>query len=102
MEPWRDTSTPVAFMTCSCSAWGWSDPVITIIGSANMDLITQVKRFPAPGETVLAGGLYQACGGKGANQAVACARAGCEVNFVGCVGDDANGRELAGNLRSTG
>ena len=61
-----------------------ADPVITgpkhgavlIAGSANLDLVVRVPHIPAPGETVLGHGLQTFPGGKGANQAVACARAG--------------------------
>jgi ribokinase len=63
--------------------------VITVIGSINLDLITTVDRLPAPGETVPGGDFSTAPGGKGANQALAAARAGAEVRMVGAVGKDA-------------
>ncbi len=53
-----------------------------------MDLMVQCARLPIAGETVLGKGFHQAPGGKGANQAIAAARLGAEVSFVGCVGDD--------------
>jgi ribokinase len=62
---------------------------ILVIGSSNTDMIIKVKQFPAPGETVLGGKFLMAAGGKGANQAVAAARAGGEVNFIACLGNDA-------------
>jgi ribokinase len=63
--------------------------VITVIGSINLDLITTVERLPAPGETVPGDDFKTAPGGKGANQALAAARAGAEVRMVGAVGNDA-------------
>ncbi len=77
-------------------------PAIIVVGSANTDLTVLVDRLPAPGETVLGGDLMRACGGKGANQAVAAARAGAEVAFVGRVGDDEFGRAALGALRQEG
>lgn len=61
---------------------------IAVVGSINMDLVTQVDRFPRPGETVIARGFAQYPGGKGANQAVACGRLGAPVAMYGRVGDD--------------
>ena len=61
---------------------------IAVVGSANIDLIMQLPRFPVPGETVPGGVFNQTFGGKGANQAVAAARAGGDVLFVGCLGTD--------------
>jgi len=67
---------------------------IIVLGSVNTDLVIRGPRLPAPGETVLGGEFYQAHGGKGANQAVAAARASADpVTFIGAVGDDAFGRE---------
>ena len=66
------------------------------MGSVNLDLSLGVEALPRPGETVLASSLTHAPGGKGGNQAVAAARAGAQVQFVGAVGDD----EAAGQLRS--
>jgi ribokinase len=62
--------------------------VITVIGSINLDLIATVERLPAPGETVPGDGFTTAPGGKGANQALAAARAGARVRMVGAVGSD--------------
>lgn len=73
---------------------------IIVVGSINTDLVIRGPRLPAPGETVLGGEFYQAAGGKGANQAVAAARAArAPVTFVGAVGDDALGREALQRLR---
>lgn len=61
---------------------------ITIVGSSNTDMIIKVGHLPKPGETILGGEFTKAAGGKGANQAVAAARAGGNVNFIAKVGDD--------------
>jgi len=67
---------------------------IAVIGSSNIDLIMQVPRLPQAGE-VLAGGVFtRSLGGKGANQAVAAARAGGEVIFVSCLGSDSFAEDL--------
>ena len=68
-----------------------SGGTIVVVGSVNMDLVMPVPHFPRAGETVLGGAFRSACGGKGANQAVAAARAGAAVAFIGAVGDDAHG-----------
>ncbi|MGN6304086.1 MAG: ribokinase [Mesorhizobium sp.] len=62
--------------------------MIIVIGSINLDLIATVERLPAPGETVPGNGFSTAPGGKGANQALAAARAGAKVRMVGAVGKD--------------
>jgi ribokinase len=62
--------------------------LITVVGSINLDLIATVERLPAPGETVRSGGYNTAPGGKGANQALAAARAGGKVRMIGAVGKD--------------
>ncbi len=66
---------------------------IVVIGSSNTDMIIQVPRIPGPGETILGGRFLTAAGGKGANQAVAAARAGAEVTFIACIGEDNIGAE---------
>lgn len=68
---------------------------IVVLGSINTDLVIRGPRLPAPGETVLGGEFYRAGGGKGANQAVAAARAAADqtVTLIGAVGDDDFGRE---------
>ena len=75
---------------------------ITVVGSANLDVVVPVTRHPRLGETVIGGDHYRATGGKGANQAVACARLGARTRFVGCVGDDDAGRTLARAMRDDG
>ena len=77
-------------------------PRVLIVGSANMDFTVALSRLPAPGETVSEGTLLVARGGKGANQAVAARRLGAEARLVGCVGDDASGREIREALAGEG
>lgn len=76
--------------------------MISVVGSLNMDLMARVTRLPEPGETVLAREFQRSPGAKGANQAVAAARAGSAVEMVGRVGDDLYGRELLESLSSAG
>jgi ribokinase len=66
-------------------------PRILVVGSANIDLVTRVKRCPKPGESIIGSSFTTVCGGKGANQAVAAARLGAHVHFAGCVGNDTFG-----------
>ena len=73
-----------------------------MIGSYCQDVGLQVKRFPAPGETVLGVGYLESHGGKGSNQAINARRAGAKVAFVGAVGDDAAGRGALNLWRSEG
>ncbi len=73
---------------------------ITIIGSANTDFIMKVPHLPALGETVTDGEFMQTFGGKGANQAVAAARAGGNVGFIGGLGTDAFGQQIRANLEA--
>jgi ribokinase len=63
-------------------------PSIIVAGSSNTDMIIRVPRLPRPGETILGGQFLTAAGGKGANQAVAAARAGGAVTFLARVGQD--------------
>jgi ribokinase len=79
--------------------------MIVIIGSINMDLVLNVPRMPHPGETLSGGRFQTISGGKGANQAVACARLSADdvkVAMVACLGDDAFGTELRAALRNDG
>lgn len=64
-----------------------------------MDLVTEVSRIPHLGETILGTRFSSTPGGKGANQAVACARLGANVTMIGCIGDDEMGRQLVNNLK---
>ena len=65
-----------------------SAPSITVVGSVNLDLVARVERLPRAGETVTDASFARVRGGKGANQAVACARLGAEVTLVCSVGTD--------------
>lgn len=75
---------------------------VLVVGSSNTDLVIRVPRIPRPGETVLGGAFSTAAGGKGANQAVAAARAGGRVAFVARIGDDQFGRESLEGLGRDG
>ena len=77
-------------------------PTVLVVGSVNVDLTVHAERLPTPGETVAGGRLERAGGGKGANQAVAAARAGAAVALVGAVGDDDFGAGALAELRSEG
>jgi ribokinase len=76
--------------------------VIAVVGSLNLDLVATVPHHPAPGETVLSTAFTQHPGGKGANQAVAAARAGGRVAMIGRVGADATGLSLLEAVRGEG
>lgn len=75
---------------------------LIVLGSANTDSTVVVERHPRPGETVMGGDVVVGTGGKGANQALAAARAGAAPVFVGAVGDDAGGAALLQALASGG
>jgi ribokinase len=75
---------------------------LIVLGSANTDYTVLVDRHPLPGETLMGGELVIATGGKGANQALAAARAGAMPVFLGSVGDDGNGRAMLDALGSGG
>lgn len=66
---------------------------IVVLGSSNTDMVIKTRAIPRPGETVIGGEFLMAAGGKGANQAVAAARAGGEVVFVARIGDDIFGKQ---------
>ncbi len=75
-----------------------SPPNILVVGSSNTDLVVYCDRLPKPGETVLGGDFQTFGGGKGANQAVAAARAGGAVSFLGAYGKDSFGAEARARL----
>ncbi len=79
-----------------------SGGAIVVVGSVNMDLVVRVERHPKPGETLLGSDYATHPGGKGANQAVAAARLGGAVRFVGRVGADPFGGRLAAALEHDG
>lgn len=66
---------------------------VVVVGSYNTDLTIKTERIPRPGETIIGGIFSEGGGGKGANQAVAAARAGANVSFIARVGNDALGQE---------
>ena len=75
---------------------------ILVIGSLNMDLITQTDKLPVMGETISGIAFKTVCGGKGGNQAFAAAKLGGNVTMLGCVGSDVFGQELIRTLESSG
>ncbi|WP_329001112.1 ribokinase [Kribbella sp. NBC_00709] len=77
-------------------------PEVVVVGSANVDLVLPVQRIPRPGETVLAGVMSRGPGGKGANQAVAAARAGASTAMVVALGADEGGALLRDVLDGAG
>ena len=76
--------------------------MITVVGSINVDLISQVRRHPMPGETLHGTGGQMLPGGKGANQAVAAAKLGGDVRMIGAVGTDAQAEVGLAGLRAAG
>lgn len=79
-----------------------SIPAVLVVGSANADLVTRVRRCPKPGESLMGVAFQTVPGGKGANQAVAAARLGAKTRFAGCVGADALGDLLRQSLSQAG
>ena len=75
---------------------------VVVVGSANLDLVAMLDHLPKPGETIVALDYAEHAGGKGVNQAVACARMGARTAFVGCVGNDDAGIFLRGVLENEG
>jgi len=75
---------------------------VVVVGSANLDLVARTSRLPKPGETVSGSHFFEACGGKGVNQAIASARAGARTAFVGALGRDHAGETLLAALLSDG
>lgn len=75
---------------------------IAVVGSINIDQTVTAERIPLKGETLSGENLRYIPGGKGANQAVAMAKLGAEVEMFGCVGDDDNGRKMVENLTANG
>ncbi len=75
---------------------------VVVVGSVNIDLVVTVERLPGPGETVIGGRYERHHGGKGANAAVAAARLGADVSFIGAVGRDAFGFDAREALEAEG
>lgn len=79
-----------------------TEPVVVVVGAVNVDLVVMAPRLPGPGQTVVGAGPQRFGGGKGANAAVAAARAGARVHYVGAVGDDEFGRVALAELAAEG
>lgn len=75
-------------------------PKVLVIGSSNTDLVIRSPRLPLPGETLLGGSFFTAAGGKGANQAVAAARAGAQVTFIARIGNDNFGHQARAQFQA--
>lgn len=75
---------------------------VTVLGSLNVDTTLRIARMPQPGETLSTENKSSAAGGKGANQAVAAARAGAQTRFIGKVGNDEAGRFMVESLKNDG
>ncbi len=75
---------------------------VVVVGSANLDLVARTTRLPKPGETVSGSHFFEACGGKGVNQAIAAARAGARTAFIGALGRDHAGETLLAALVKDG
>jgi len=78
-----------------------SPPRITVVGSINLDLVARCERLPRVGETVTGATFARVPGGKGANQAVGCARLGADVTLIGAVGGDSFAEEALAALRES-
>jgi ribokinase len=77
-------------------------PRVAVVGSVNLDLVARCERLPRLGETVTGADFARVPGGKGANQAVACARLGAGVTFIGAVGRDSFADEALADIRAAG
>ena len=77
-------------------------PRLTVVGSINVDLVARAERLPRPGETVTGATFSRVPGGKGANQALAAARLGADVELVACVGDDEHAELALAGLKDAG
>jgi len=75
---------------------------VCVLGSINLDVVASVERLPQPGETLMARGVQEFPGGKGANQAVAAARMAADTLMLGAVGADKAGEDLCAFLQSNG
>ena len=75
---------------------------VVVVGSCNLDLVSTTTHLPLPGETIRTVAYAEHAGGKGLNQAVACARMGAGTAFIGCVGNDSTGTMLRELLNSEG
>src|SRR5256885_11324635 len=78
------------------------NPRVAVVGSCNIDLVARTAALPRPGETLVARSFTTIVGGKGANQAIAAARAGARCAIVAAVGDDVHAASIARVLRESG
>ncbi len=85
-----------------CKTMGEKRSKVLVVGSANMDMVVRCGRFPHPGETIFGSGFATFPGGKGANQAVCCAKLGGEVEFLGRMGRDVFCERLSENMKREG
>ncbi len=79
-----------------------STPRVLVVGSANLDYVIRVRAAPEPGQTVIGEGFAVYPGGKGANQALACARAGCPASFLAKIGTESEAEILLESLGDAG
>lgn len=79
-----------------------NQPNIVVIGSLNMDLVVTAERMPRVGETIEGSNIHYIPGGKGANQAVGCARLGADVTMIGSVGTDSFGQQIMSQMNKYG
>jgi ribokinase len=77
-------------------------PSIVVVGSLNMDIVISMQRMPKIGETLLGKEIHYISGGKGANQAVGCARLGADVTMIGALGDDMFGGQIMNRMEHFG
>ena len=75
---------------------------LAVVGSINVDMTVTAERIPLKGETLMGDSINYIPGGKGANQAVAMAKLGAEVEMFGCVGNDSHGQKMIDNLKQAG
>lgn len=75
---------------------------LAVVGSINIDMTVTAERIPLKGETLMGDNIRYIPGGKGANQAVAMAKLGAEVEMFGCIGNDSNGQKMIDNMKSVG
>ena len=73
---------------------------LAVVGSINIDMTVTSERIPLKGETLMGDSISYIPGGKGANQAVAMAKLGAEVEMFGCVGNDENGKKMIDNMKN--
>ena len=78
------------------------DAKVFVMGSSNIDLVSHVKKFPGPGETVFGDSFSRKFGGKGANQGVCAAMLGADVTMLTMVGKDSFGNDYKNHYASLG